>query len=542
MYADKVAARYRLGERIFSGRGWSSYLALDTELGIEVELDLVSASREDLPVDPERMREVLQAAQKIRGPHVLPLHDWGEEEGFFYLVREKGNGTPLPELISQLGGLPEAQVVELVSAAVEVLAEAYGAGLYYLGLNPGQVLVDPRGCPRFRRVGYGWILEDMDPSQGARVSPYRAPEVETGKEGTRTSDVYSLAVMINEALPEGARTERLRIILDKAGHPLPARRPSSPRLLLEELENSLRDHEDKPGLSREEEAKFPGGWAEKEGRDAETLLGERGEERGFSPGPSLPSGGRRSRGWGRKLALMFAGGMILWLLYAALSGLMVGGRREAGGEETPIQEVVEVPDLEGLILEEAQGRLEEIGLSWSVREAPSRLWSAGRVVAQDPGSGSALRPGETVCLVISSGREEEGAAGDESGASPEMAPPREQGEEGSGEVTPAPPAGASPASVEASRNVPHRPRAVASLSALKGPAPLYVRMDAAASSDPDGDIVGYVWNCGDGTVLHGKTVQHVYDPPVIPARFRVMLEVFDSRGLSDSVALTVEVY
>jgi len=67
-------------------------------------------------------------------------------------------------------------------------------------------------------------------------------------------------------------------------------------------------------------------------------------------------------------------------------------------------------------------------------------------------------------------------------------------------------------------------------------------MDATGSFDPDGDILRYLWSCGDGTVLEGATAQHVYDPGVIPARFQVTLQVFDSRGRSDSACLVVEVY
>jgi hypothetical protein len=67
-------------------------------------------------------------------------------------------------------------------------------------------------------------------------------------------------------------------------------------------------------------------------------------------------------------------------------------------------------------------------------------------------------------------------------------------------------------------------------------------MDASGSRDPGGDIVRYVWDCGDGTLLEGMRVQHVYDPPVTPFRFGVVLRVFDATGMSDSCATSLEVY
>ena len=86
------------------------------------------------------------------------------------------------------------------------------------------------------------------------------------------------------------------------------------------------------------------------------------------------------------------------------------------------------------------------------------------------------------------------------------------------------------------------PRSIPTLSTRGGPAPLYVVMDGSNSYDPDGGIARFVWHCGDGIVLEGVTAQHVYDPQVIPARYQVVLQVFDSDGLSHSSAVTVEVY
>lgn len=537
MHREIIADRYRITEKTFSGRGWSSFRALDTVLGTEVEVDIVSAPRESLPVTPERLREILQAALQVRGPHVYPLFTWGEEDDFLYLVRERAEGTPLPEVLSLTGNLPTRQVREIAAAAVEVLSEAYGAGLYYLGLNPGQVLVDRCGTPRFLRVGYGWLMEDIDPGEAARVSPYRAPETDGGVEGTRISDVFSLAVMLSEMLPEEGKTERLRVLLKRAVDPLPRQRPSSPRLLLEELESFL-----------------PGQWhGDGEMAHGEAERGRTREKADLSPEiearkatfdftDARPDGLRR--GWGKRLVLMAAGGLIVWLIFSAVSGLL-GGKSvredmEPGREET---EVV-LPDLQGMTLQEAREMLEELGLSCSVREAPSRLWSAGRVVAQEPAAGENLDPGDTVRLVVSSGRGEEiePRAGEEGAPPlPEKATSAKKSA-GSTEPTTASTSAPSFPSATPSRSGSRAPRATAVLSTLRGPAPLYVRMDAGGSHDPDGDIARFVWRCGDGTTLEGKTVQHVFDPPVIPARFQVVLEVYDSRGLSDRTAVTVEVY
>ena len=236
MVGQLVAGRYRLGEKLWSGQFLSTYLAVDQVLAAEVEVDVLARAKAGWPVPARRLAEVLDTAMLLAGDRVASLFAWGEEEGFVYLVRERVAGASLAEVLAATGELPLEQVLEVVRAAVEVLAEAYGRGLFYLGMNPGQVLLDGEGRVRFTRVGFGWLLEDMEPVLAARVSPYRAPETDGGGEGSRTSDVYALAVMIKEMLPREGGSSRLHALLGRAMDPLPKRRPSSPRLLLEELE------------------------------------------------------------------------------------------------------------------------------------------------------------------------------------------------------------------------------------------------------------------------------------------------------------------
>ena len=538
MTGELIGDRWRLVEELDKGRFLTTYLARDEVLGTVLEVDAVHVEEADLPMGEQRLQEMLDAAMQVAGPHVASLFAWREEVGQVFLVRERVAGTPLTDLLRDMSELPSEQAVEVVRAVTEVLGDAYGRGLFYLGLNPGQVLVDAGGEVKVTRVGYSWLLEEMDPLRAARVSTYRAPETDGGKEGTRTSDVYSLAVMIGEMLPRPEVSSRLGSLLKRCVDPLPSRRPSSPRLLLEALEDG--------GC---------GEWSSNAGREAPTLVDE---EAGLSakPGgglsfirdgkrtsPAVDLNKRPKRRLLRSLLLVLLGGLMLWVGFAAVSGLVNGEDNEvdtaAGSGE---KAKVTLPDLQGLTVQEAEDILEELGLSFSSREAPSRLWSPGRVSAQEPGEGSVLNMGETVLLVISTGREEgfapEEKAEDEPGPTQAGSGIDQSAAPASSPQQPPPPA--SPAPTEPSPPLP--PRSAPALSTRGGPAPLYVAMDGSGSYDPDGSIVRFVWHCGDGAVLEGITAQHVYDPQVIPARYQVVLEVFDSDGLSHSSALTVEVY
>ena len=67
-----------------------------------------------------------------------------------------------------------------------------------------------------------------------------------------------------------------------------------------------------------------------------------------------------------------------------------------------------------------------------------------------------------------------------------------------------------------------------------------VNFDASASTDPDGTIVSYAWNFGDGTTGTGATPTHVYNPTSTQS-FTVMLSVTDSQGSTGSTSQSVTV-
>ncbi len=67
---------------------------------------------------------------------------------------------------------------------------------------------------------------------------------------------------------------------------------------------------------------------------------------------------------------------------------------------------------------------------------------------------------------------------------------------------------------------------------------LKVSFDASSSFDPDGSIISYSWELGDGSVNSGKTVTHIYDSA---GNYTVGLTVTDREGSSDLVTKTVSV-
>lgn len=71
-----------------------------------------------------------------------------------------------------------------------------------------------------------------------------------------------------------------------------------------------------------------------------------------------------------------------------------------------------------------------------------------------------------------------------------------------------------------------------------GEAPLTVDFDASGSTDPDGAIVEYVWDFGDGEAGVGVTINHVFDEV---DTYTVVLQVTDSAGDSACTSQDISV-
>ncbi|MEZ4695553.1 MAG: PKD domain-containing protein [Rhodothermales bacterium] len=92
--------------------------------------------------------------------------------------------------------------------------------------------------------------------------------------------------------------------------------------------------------------------------------------------------------------------------------------------------------------------------------------------------------------------------------------------------------------ITVNEGVNEQPAANFTATPLTGSAPLLVSMDASTSTDPDGTIVSYAWNFGDGVNGTGVTATHTYSTP---GTYNLRLEVVDDGGARSFAVATVTV-
>ncbi|MDO8847525.1 MAG: PBP1A family penicillin-binding protein [Coriobacteriia bacterium] len=154
--------------------------------------------------------------------------------------------------------------------------------------------------------------------------------------------------------------------------------------------------------------------------------------------------------------------------------------------------LVDVPNLIGTMKADALATLSSLGLVATVEEKPVPGVPAGMVSDQDPRYGGQVPAGSTIKVIVSTG-------------SPQMEEP-----------------------IAAFKFTPAAPKTGDEIA-----------FDATGSSDPDGTIVKYAWEFGDGSpLITGAEVTHTFTSA---GTYTVTLWVTDDDDLVSSLPLTIEV-
>lgn len=223
-----LAGRYRLVAPIGTGASAHVYAAHDVRLHRRVAVKLLHPSLAAEPAFLRRFRAEARAAAALNHPNVLRVFDWGEEEDGPFLVLEYLGGGSLRALLDASPRLSPAQVAQIGAQAAQGLAYAHRRGLVHRDVKPANLLFDDEGRLRVADFGLARALAEAASTEplGAVLGTarYASPEQAEGRPVDDRTDVYSLALVLYEALtgrvPFSADTA-LATLAARIGAPLP---------------------------------------------------------------------------------------------------------------------------------------------------------------------------------------------------------------------------------------------------------------------------------------------------------------------------------
>lgn len=230
-----VAGRYRL-ERILGTGGMASvWLARDERLGRAVAVKLLSDSLAHDESYLTRFRREARLAAGLSHPNLVKVYDFGEKERP-YLVMEYLEGGTLADRIAR-GTAHELDPGRLARELLEALDHVHSAGIVHRDIKPGNILIAPDGSARVTDFGIARPEDSTRMTSTGQVigtRNYIAPEVLRGETATVRSDLYSCAIVLQEAFGDRLPPD-LAPLVGRLGEEDPRRRPDSASAALELL-------------------------------------------------------------------------------------------------------------------------------------------------------------------------------------------------------------------------------------------------------------------------------------------------------------------
>ncbi len=191
----------RLGQyelRTLLGRGSLAtvYLARQSAMLRDVAAKVLPPHYGDDSAFAERFRREAELAAQLTHPNILPISDFGEEDGYIYIgTRHISSGSLYARMGN--GALVPAAALQIFKQIVAALEYAHARDIVHLDVKPPNILIDDDktvyltdfGIARAMRQGRG---------SGAGTPGYVAPEQQAGEIVGVRADVYSLGALFRD--------------------------------------------------------------------------------------------------------------------------------------------------------------------------------------------------------------------------------------------------------------------------------------------------------------------------------------------------------
>ena len=227
---------YRVLEPLGEGGMAAVYKAHQPGLDREVALKILPRQLASDPEFVQRFEQEARLIAKLQHPHILPVIDYGQAEGYSYIVMPFVRAGTLAKLL-QGKPRPMPEVARLTSQLGEALDYAHSQGVVHRDLKPSNVLLDERGNCLLTDFGIARLVEttsNLTATGTVLGTPsYMSPEQAKGDRVDQRSDIYSLGIIMYELatgrVPFRADTP-LAVLMKHVNDPLPPPRNLNPDL------------------------------------------------------------------------------------------------------------------------------------------------------------------------------------------------------------------------------------------------------------------------------------------------------------------------
>lgn len=244
----RTLGRYQLTRLLGSGGMGAVYEAVDTGLKREVAVKILHRSAAGDSSIVERFIAEARVVAQFDHPHIVPVFDFGDEQGLLYFVSPLIRGATLSALIERgrLDQQTTRRILQQVGSAVDY---AHARGVIHRDIKPQNILLDEQGNAKL--TDFGIAKSDWNPNNTQSgflfgTVRYMAPEAMQGQSVDHRVDIYALGVVAYEMLsgthPLSTEHTAFGILLASARgqHPsLASIRPDLPKALASSVQKAM---------------------------------------------------------------------------------------------------------------------------------------------------------------------------------------------------------------------------------------------------------------------------------------------------------------
>lgn len=194
--------RYELTRALGSGGMGSVYAAIDNTLNREVAVKIVRETMYAAPGLTARFITEARVLALLNHPHIVPVFDFGSDEGVPYFVSPLVRGTTVNSLIKR-GQVDEATVERILRQIGSALDYAHARSVIHRDIKPHNILLDSDGNAQLADFGIAKLEASSSITQSGFVVGsvrYTAPELFSGDLYGHRVDIYALGIVAYEML------------------------------------------------------------------------------------------------------------------------------------------------------------------------------------------------------------------------------------------------------------------------------------------------------------------------------------------------------
>jgi serine/threonine protein kinase len=152
-----------------------------------------------------RFRQEADVIARLDHINIMPIYEYGEQDGLAYLVMPRLPGGSLRDVLAQKGALSLQDAAAYINQAASALDYAHVHSVIHRDLKPGNFLLHQDGRLVLADFGIARIIQESDSTVRANLTrtgmllgtpEYMAPEMVLGEQIDARADIYALGIVL----------------------------------------------------------------------------------------------------------------------------------------------------------------------------------------------------------------------------------------------------------------------------------------------------------------------------------------------------------